>query len=388
MNSANERPTGVGLGSGASKKGACFRVWSHEPLDSDVRESLEKVARIDDVEVVCAMPDVHLGSGVCVGAVVATNRSIFPEAIGGDIGCGMAALSFDTEASVLAERGLATKVMSMLGRCVPTSRHKTPSLPQELQEVPLSAASLERAKHQTASYQFATLGGGNHFVEFQRDEEGLLWLMLHSGSRGIGQSIKAEHGGEQEAKLGCLQADSEEGSRYMHDLEWALAYAKQSRRRMAEVVAHELAKLSGSKPLWDSYFDCHHNFVRREEHEGRSLWVHRKGAISAQLGEAGIIPGSMGTMSFHVRGRGNHESLCTSSHGAGRVMSRSKARKRIQPDQLLQQMRGIWFDNRKARRLCDEAPKAYKDIHLVMRAQRELTRIERKLTPILVYKGT
>lgn len=365
-----------------------LRAWTHEPLKKEVRLALERLARMEDIAVVAAMPDVHLAKAVCVGAVVATRHSLLPDAVGGDIGCGMAALAFDASAEVLGNKATATQVMMMLGEVVPTANHSSSaaSLPVELSSRPLSSPLLEHKKGSIGRMQFATLGRGNHFVEFQRDADGGLWLMLHSGSRGIGQAI-AEHHGGRDGLLQGIVADSEEGDAYLRDLDWALAYAQESRRRMAEMVASRLCDLIGASTRWETYFDCHHNFVRQETHGGERLWVHRKGAISATTGELGIIPGSMGSSSFHVTGRGEPESLCSSSHGAGRVMSRSDARRTISAKTLSEQMRGVWFDNRLVRRLRDEAPSAYKDIGAVMRAQRKLTRIVRALDPVLVYKG-
>ncbi len=368
---------------------APLRTWTHEPLVRDVRLALERLARAGDVEVVAAMPDVHLAKAVCVGAVVATRSRLFPDAVGGDIGCGMAAVAFDASADVLGDQATAARVLTMLGQAVPTANHSSSdaALPDDLTARTLSVASLERKKGKVGRMQFATLGRGNHFVEFQRDTSGGLWLMLHSGSRGMGQAIREHHGGCDGALTGIV-ADSTAGQAYLRDLGWALDYAKQGRRRMAEVVAARLQALVGVSPLWENYVDCHHNFVRKEEHQEQSLWVHRKGAISAMKGEEGIIPGSMGSPSFHVTGRGEPESLCSSSHGAGRVMSRTDARRSITAKTLSEQMRGIWFDHRIAGRLRDEAPGAYKDIGAVMRAQRKLTRIVRKVEPVLVYKGT
>lgn len=365
------------------------RMWTHEPPSREVMQALERLARNEDIAVVAAMPDVHLAKAVCVGAVVGTHRRLFPDAVGGDIGCGMAALAFDASADVLSNQTTAARVLTMLGETIPTTSHRSSgsALPNDLANQRLSDKSLERKKQSIGRVQFATLGRGNHFVEFQRDTEGGLWLMLHSGSRGMGQAIRDHHGGCDGA-LASIVASSKAGQDYLRDLGWALDYATQSRRRMTEVIAARLQALTGVSPIWDSYSDCHHNVVRQEQHEKRTLWVHRKGAISAKKGESGIIPGSMGSSSFHVAGRGEPSSLCSSSHGAGRVLSRTEARKTITTKSLSEQMRGIWFDHRIARRLCDEAPSAYKDIGNVMRAQRTLTRIVRKLEPMLVYKGT
>jgi len=366
-----------------------LRIWSAAPLGPEVSRSLERLARNDDVAAVAAMPDVHLANAVCVGAVVATRSRLFPDAVGGDIGCGMAAVRLGCGGDALGDRRRATEVLERLRQRVPTTQHRsaTATLPESLHQRPLSCAGLEAKKSRIGRVQFATLGRGNHFVEFQRDAAGQLWLMVHSGSRGIGQAIRQHHGGD-DGNLSSIEARTSAGRRYLHDVEWALEYARLSRRQMAEAVNRVVGEVLGARTDWESYFDCHHNFVRREDHGGETLWVHRKGAISARDGEAGIIPGSMGAPSFHTRGRGNARSLCSSSHGAGRIMSRSEARRVISTARLGAQMRGVWFDNRIANRLRDEAPGAYKDIRAVMRAQRELTAVVRRLEPVLVYKGT
>ena len=215
-------------------------------------------------------------------------------------------------------------------------------------------------------------------------------MMVHTGSRGMGQAIREAHereGRRNRAGLQVLDADSPAGQAYQHDLRWALAYAAGSRERIVAEVSAIMETRFGVRLREDTAITCHHNFVRREHHEGEPLWVHRKGAISAREGELGIVPGSMGAPSFHVVGRGCSEALCSSAHGAGRMMSRTMARHRITIDQLHDSMEGVWFDHRRARGLIDEAPDAYKDIGAVMRAQRALTRPIRKLMPVLSFKG-
>lgn len=364
-----------------------LRVWTHAPLSAAVRDSLERLLRDPDVAVVAAMPDVHLADEVCVGAVVATHTRLRPGAVGGDIGCGMAALRIEAGAALLDDARSAAQVLLSCGRAAPINRHRARDavLPPELAEWPLSTGALERKKMAVGRVQFGTLGRGNHFVEIQRDPAGDLWLMLHSGSRGIGQAIRDIHTAA--ARDADFAAGSPAARAYSSDHDWALAYARLSRRAMVERITNELGTLLGIEPEWSTYTDCHHNFVRREQHGDRALWVHRKGAISARAGEPGIIPGSMGSASFHVLGRGCAAALCSSSHGAGRLASRTEARRRISTAALVQQMDGVWFDHRLADRLRDEAPAAYKDIGAVMRAQRELTRIVRRLEPVLVYKG-
>jgi tRNA-splicing ligase RtcB len=263
-------------------------------------------------------------------------------------------------------------------------------LPNTLYSVSLSHGKLEKLKGRDGRVEFATLGRGNHFIEFQADEDGQLWLMIHSGSRAMGKAINEHHLGQasrSNTALLHLEAESEVGRAYLADLDWANRYAEESRKAIAEVVIALVAGQFGFPADRGSVICCNHNHVRKEMHFGEMLWVHRKGAISASKGEYGIIPGSMGTASFHVIGRGNEAALRSSSHGAGRAMSRGQAFKTISGKEFSRQMQDIWFDHRLAEKLRDEAPSAYKDIKAVMRAQRELTCAVRKLRPLLSYKA-
>ena len=366
--------------------------WVAEPPPREVQEALERLCRAPDVVRVAAMPDVHLAEDVCVGTVVATAGTLLPAAVGGDIGCGMAAVAFDGEAAELADAKVAAAVLAGLARAVPALRRPgaPPALPPALARRELSAPRLESFKRRVAAPQLGTLGRGNHFLELQTDDDGRLWLMVHSGSRGIGPEIREHHSERGERLPGglrALAADGEAGAAYLSDVQWALDYAALGRARMVEAAAEVLRTCLGRQVCEDTWISCHHNFVRREEHDGRALWVHRKGAISAADGEPGVIPGSMGAPSYHVRGRGCAAALCSSAHGAGRQMSRGEARRRIAAAELVKQMRGVWFDHRAADLLRDEAPAAYKDIGAVMRAQRELTAVVRRLRPVLSFKG-
>lgn len=368
--------------------------WVAEPLPRDVQQALSRLARDEDVRRIAVMPDVHLSKEVCVGVAVATATTLIPAAVGGDIGCGMQAVAFEADASILAERKAAAQLLEALYETIPVLRHKRSAqveLPPALGDTRLSNDGLEATKAKEAALQFGTLGRGNHFLEFQADEVGGLWLMVHTGSRGMGQAIREAHeqaGQRSRAGLQVLRADTPEGDAYLHDVRWALAYAARSRERIVSEVGAIMSRLFDVDTKPQSTIACHHNFVRRERHEGEHLWVHRKGAISAADGEPGIIPGSMGAPSFHVIGRGCARALCSSAHGAGRVMSRAAARHRITKQRLHDSMEGIWFDHRRAHRLVDEAPDAYKDIGAVMRAQRTLTRPVRKLLPVLSFKAT
>ena len=368
-----------------------IKQWLAEPPPADVQRALERLARTDDVRAVAVMPDVHLAREVCVGVALATTRTLIPAAVGGDIGCGMAALAFDASADVLSTARAAERVFDGLYERVPIVRHRrrsAPSMPQALTSPRLSTDALEAKKGREAHLQFGTLGRGNHFIEFQADvADERLWLMLHSGSRGMGQAIRAAHERGADADLSMIDADSDSGRAYLADVGWALTYAAENREHMLHEVRSLMYSLFRIEADETTVLSCHHNFVRREVHDGIPLWVHRKGAISARLGEAGIIPGSMGAPSFHVEGRGCAPSLCSSSHGAGRRLSRAAARRRLTARQLDTSMEGIWFDHRIANRLLEEAPAAYKDVGAVMRAQRDLTKVTRRLRPLLAFKG-
>lgn len=366
--------------------------WLADPAGEDVERALERLANTPDVQHIAVMPDVHLASTVCVGTVTATYQRILPEAVGGDIGCGMSALRFDLPASTLASAKQAAAVLAGLYRAIPVIKHsvaEAPALPPELATTQLHSSVLETFKRREAPLQLGTVGRGNHFVELQRDQEGWLWLMVHSGSRGIGPAIRDWHlkAAHSSAGLHWLDASSDAGTAYLADAAWARSYARANRATMIERVSELLHTLFDARSDPSSLIECDHNHVQRETHEGRELWVHRKGALDASAGRAGVIPGSMGSPSFHVIGRGEPRALCSSSHGAGRVYSRSEARKRIARKRLLADLEGIWFDHRLTDRLREEAPAAYKNISQVMRAQQQLTRITRKLEPILVFKG-
>jgi tRNA-splicing ligase RtcB len=367
-----------------------IRRWLSGKLSPAVERGLERLGRAGDVRRVAVLPDVHLAEMVCVGVAVATSSRLYPEAVGGDIGCGMAALRFEGQATALLDDRIAARILAGLYAHVPGNRHSEAQLPEMLRSATLSDPRLEKIKGRDARVEFATLGRGNHFLELQSDEQGELWLMVHSGSRVMGPAILAHHLAKASLDptgLRFLEADSPAGMAYQSDQVWALAYAQAARRSMAEAAASVVREVGGFSADPSSYFDCLHNHVRQETHEGAILWVHRKGALSAAAGEPGVIPGSMGTASFHVEGRGCAASLTSSSHGAGRVSSRADARRAVSVADLRRQMKGVWFDHRLASRLVEEAPAAYKDISDVMRAQRDLTRIVRRLRPLLSYKA-
>jgi tRNA-splicing ligase RtcB len=367
--------------------------WLTAPLKHDVAEAIERLRRAPDVQQLAVMPDVHLSAEVCIGVAVATSYLIYPQAVGGDIGCGMLAVGLDLEAAALDVPKVAGQILAEIGRAVPARRHNRRAIvcqPEDVASATLSHDSVECIRRTDGRIEFATLGSGNHFIEIQADEEGRLWLMLHSGSRVLGQVIQKHHLARAQPvdnRLRALDAKSAAGAEYLHDATCARRFADASRRAMAEEVGGVLAKTLGARICWETLITTDHNHVSLERYGGRDLWIHRKGAMPARLGETGVLPGSMGSLSFHVEGRGHEEALCSSAHGAGRALSRTAARSKVTERALQRQMEGVWYDSRLAGRLRDEAPSAYKDIRAVLRAQRELVKVTRTLRPVLNYKG-
>ena len=373
---------------------AALKTWVAAPIDGDVADAIERLRRAPDVQRVAVMPDIHLAVDVCVGVAVATSRLIYPQAVGGDIGCGVLAVPFDLDAACLNNPARAGQVLAQLGRSLPARRRNRSAaipLPDDLAAAALSDAKLETLRRTEGALAFATLGSGNHFAELQADEAGRLWLMVHSGSRALGPAIRDHHLARAEpvgSGLKALDASGEQGSAYLRDAAWARRYADASRRQMALCFGEVVSAILGGKLQWAEALATDHNHVELEEHGAATFWVHRKGAMPARYGQDGALPGSMGSASFHVQGRGCVDALCSSAHGAGRLMSRTEARKRVTERDLRRQMSGVWYDHRQSDKLRDEAPTAYKDIRAVLRAQHELVKVIRVLRPLLNYKGT
>src|SRR5262245_2067455 len=372
---------------------ALIRTWLVEPMNPGVSEAIERLRRAPDVQQIAVMPDVHLGADVCIGVVVATSHLIYPQAVGGDIGCGMLAVAFDIDATALKDPGIAGRVLAGLGRAVPArrrNRRATITRPSELETSTLSHPRLEAMRQNEGVLEFATLGSGNHFIELQSDDDDRLWLMVHSGSRAIGPAIRDHHLAHADAVGGglrALDAASGNGVMYLRDVAWARRFADESRKAMAAEVGRVMETALGARLRWETVITTDHNHVSLERHGGSVLWVHRKGAMPAALGQSGVLPGSMGDSSYHVEGRGHEPALSSSAHGAGRALSRTAARAKVNERQLRRQMEGVWYDYRLSDRLRDEAPAAYKDIKSVLRAQRDLVTVTRVLRPVLNYKG-
>jgi tRNA-splicing ligase RtcB len=372
---------------------APLHTWLAMPMEPSARSTIERVRRADDVVHVAVMPDVHLANDVCVGTVMATRRLVYPSAVGGDIGCGMLAIGFDSDATALRNPANAGLLLRALTEAVPIHRRhrsRTMPLPDVLRQDRLSHGALTGTLQDSGVLQMGTLGGGNHFIELQADASDRLWLMIHSGSRAMGQAVKAHHLARatlRSASMMALDIETTAGQAYLHDQHWARAYAHANRQAMGGLVVdllRERFKINAARGLT---IGCDHNHVQREEHLGQPMLVHRKGAMPAATGQAGIVPGSMGTLSYHVTGRGCALSLRSSAHGAGRLLSRHAARERFNRRDLRRQMGEVWFDPRIADSLREESPKSYKDVRAVLAAQEELVRVDRVLKPVLVYKG-
>ena len=381
------------------------------PLESQAHAQLRNIASMPFVGPwVAVMPDVHLGIGATVGSVVPTRGAIIPAAVGVDIGCGMAAVRTTLRANDLPDNLAALR--SGIERSVPVGngpggehRHVPDSASTRLADAQLEQRLARiRDKHpriraDKVEKQNGTLGGGNHFIELCLDEEDRVWVMLHSGSRGTGNLIgtyfieRARKELEQRV-LGFHVPDKDlafflEGEPlfddYVEAVSWAQDYARTNRETMLARVLHELRQKLPKFQLEKEAVNCHHNYVQRETHAGESLLVTRKGAVSAREGELGIIPGSMGTRSYIVRGLGNADSFHSCSHGAGRVMSRTQARNSITLKQHREATAHV--ECRKDAGVIDESPAAYKPIEAVMAAQRDLVEVVHTLRQVVCVKG-
>ncbi len=364
---------------------------------------------------VAIMPDVHFGKGAAVGAVIPTRAAIIPAAVGVDIGCGMVAVRTTLKASDLPDS--LAKLRAQIERDVPVgfNAHRQPLRPcaaggtgdrfqRRIAGLAQRYAAL-RIMHRVGKYdparvwcQLGTLGGGNHFIELSLDEEDMVWVMLHSGSRNVGNTIgevaiaTARQIAERERRhlpdrdLAWLSAGTVEFDEYVEGLTWAQDYAALNRDLMLDLVVRALQQYFRCElVIRDAAVNCHHNYASLEEHFGATLWVTRKGAVSARSGQLGIIPGSMGTKSFIVRGKGNPAAYHSCSHGAGRKMSRSEAKRRFTRADLAEQTAGV--ECRKDAGVIDELPAAYKDVDAVLSAQRDLVDVVHSLKQVLCVKG-
>jgi len=365
-------------------------------IESVALDQLRNIARLPWVfHHVAAMPDVHYGKGATVGSVIAMKDALSPAAVGVDIGCGVAAVRTSLTAGDLPDS--LAGLRSEIERAIPVGfeQHRKavqsePELWRDFQELTPAVRDLEtKARH-----QLGTLGGGNHFLELCLDTEDRVWLMLHSGSRNIGKTLAEIHIGRArklahnqrlpDRDLAVFLARTPEMRDYRRDLFWAQRYARKNREAMLQLYQDVLRRFRPDVGFADAV-QCHHNYVAEEVHFGQEVLVTRKGAIRAGKGELGIIPGSMGTRSYVVRGLGNPDSFESASHGAGRRMSRSEAKRRYSVKDLREQTQGV--ECRKDGGVLDEIPAAYKDIGQVMEQQRDLVEVVAELRQVLCVKG-
>ena len=388
-----------------------IKIWSDiNTVESSAVDQLKNVASLPFVfKHVAAMPDVHFGFGATVGSVIATKGAVCPCAVGVDIGCGMIAVKTKLDHRVVQDK--IKEIRHSIERSIPTGFDRNKKLTTTVENwagwkrwndlfATKDHKKSEKELLDSAMKQMGTLGGGNHFIEICLDTENNVWVMLHSGSRNIGKSLAELHinrAKDEMKKMFISLPDPDLAyfaeytklyDEYMQDLLWAQDYAAQNRQEMLTRILKDLSYAMGHQgaPIeTEMLVNCHHNYASYEHHYGENVLVTRKGAVRARTDDLGIIPGSMGTRSYIVRGLGNDESFHSCSHGAGRKMSRNKAKELFTIEDLKKQTEGI--ECRKDAGVIDEIPSAYKDIDVVMENQRDLVEIIAQLRQIMCIKG-
>lgn len=398
-----------------------IKVWLQ---DNDVLEEgcLEQATNLSNLPFihkwVALMPDTHTGKGMPIGGVIATDGVIIPNAVGVDIGCGMAYVQTNIEAELLkntctANGSLLQGIIGDILRNIPVGfKHHNKKQPSAT--IDDAMANIDKYQFaeklipeiESSYYQLGTLGGGNHFIELQEDEEGKIAIMLHSGSRHLGYQICSlfhkvarEHNKKwfslvpDEYQLAFLPVDSVEGQAYIEWMKLGLSFAKENRDRMINdvmaIVDKWVSRYCGNQPEYSNFINCHHNYADIENHYDKNVWIHRKGAISARDGEIGIIPGSMGSYSYIVKGKGNTESFHSCSHGAGRCYSRTKAKETFSVEEVMIDLKrnGVILGKSNKSDVAEESRYAYKDIDVVIANQLDLITPLKKLRTIGVVKG-
>ncbi len=398
-----------------------IKIWLEK--EQDLEEScLEQALHLAQLPFlhkwVCLMPDTYTGMGMPIGGVIAAKGVVIPNAVGVDIGCGMAYVKTSIPVKALKETmtGSGNLVQGIVGdilRNIPVgfAHHKTPmpcyTLDRAMEELSLYEADSELLGQLEAGYfQVGTLGGGNHFIELQEDEEGFLSVMLHSGSRHFGKSVcdyfhqKAREQNcrwysqvPDEYRLAFLPVDTPEGRQYLNWMNLSMDFARENREKLMLAVKAVLEKWIGRytdlELKYEEEINCHHNYAALENHFGENVWVHRKGAVRARKGELTVIPGAMGSYSYVVRGLGNSESFCTSSHGAGRAYSRRGAMEAFSCEEVMVDLKnqGVILGKKNKKDVAEESRFAYKDIDRVMENQKDLVEPVRRLRTIGVVKG-
>jgi tRNA-splicing ligase RtcB len=400
------------------KGGRPVKMWTHGvPVEPEAMEQLANTAKMPFIyRHIAVMPDVHVGKGSTIGSVIPTLGAVIPAAVGVDIGCGMMAAKTTLSANDLPDNlgplrsaiekaiphGLSPRTRSFKGRDEGSWQNPPSAVDaawsQLKDEFDVICAKTPKLQHTNNYKHLGTLGTGNHFIEVCLDEENAVWLMLHSGSRGVGnaigtyfielaqQDMRTHLANLPDRDLAYLKEGTQHYDDYVEAVGWAQKFARMNR----EVMMQNLVKAVRTvirKPFETHVeaVNCHHNYVQKERHFGQEVLVTRKGAVSARAGELGIIPGSMGARSYIVRGKGNEESFTSCSHGAGRTMSRSEAKRRFTREDQVRATQGV--ECRKDEGVVDEIPMAYKDIDAVMHAQRDLVEVVHTLKQVVCVKG-
>lgn len=375
--------------------------WASD-LDPNALDQAQRTAAMPFVTGhVALMPDAHVGMGATIGSVIPTEGAVIPSAVGVDIGCGMIAAELPFTSDVLGDD--LTRLHGHIAQVVPAGVGRGHDRAQAAAAQLLAdprAQQLTAKQERTAGEQLGSLGSGNHFVEVCLDERDRVWVVLHSGSRGIGNQLAKQHieGAKglmrqyfitlDDPDLAYLVEGTPEFDAYIDHMLWAQDYALANREVMMDAVLTQVAAFVGYHVEVSRRINCHHNFTEREHHHGRNLWITRKGAIRARTGDLGVIPGSMGTRSYIVEGNGSAASYTSCSHGAGRRLSRGQARRQLDLDGLRTQMAGRAWNEAQAEQLLDEDPRSYKDIDQVMADQHDLVAVLHTLSQVLNYKGT
>ena len=385
-----------------------IRLWAdRDGVEPKALQQLYNITTLPQIAGVAVMPDVHVGIGATVGSVIAMRDAVCPAAVGVDIGCGMTAVKTSLTARDLPDD--LSRLRGAIEAAIPVGRglHADPVDPGRLHGLSATGwamfwdrfgelAPAVKARRQRAAGQMGTLGSGNHFIEFCLDTGGRVWLMLHSGSRNIGKELADHHIGVARSlshnhglvdrDLAVFLAHTPQMDAYRADLFWAQEYAAYNRSVMMALYQSVVRKqFPKAKVTFDEVISCHHNYVAEEVYDGETLLVTRKGAIRAGAGDLGIIPGSMGTGSYIVRGLGNAAAFNSASHGAGRRMSRSQAKRAYTTKDLAKQTAGV--ECRKDAGVIDEIPGAYKPIKQVMQAQTDLVEVVAELKQVVCVKG-
>jgi tRNA-splicing ligase RtcB len=375
--------------------------WVTHGLSYDEEAMLRNVSRLPCLyKHVALMPDAHLGKGSMVGSVIATKDAVIPATVGVDIGCGMMAVKTPFKSGILDRK--LPELRHEIERAIPTGFNAYKESVDEASrwegwDTFSELHSGVQDRQRKAMIQLGTLGGGNHFIEVCIDTEDNVWLMLHSGSRNIGKELAERHIATAKSlhrlselpspDLAYFIQGTPEFKAYWHDLDWAQKYAMKNREIMMKRLLKSFNRMFNAAKEFrpEIAVNCHHNYVAVEEHYGDKVFVTRKGAINAEDGRFGIIPGSMGAKSFIIKGLGNPESFNSCSHGAGRKMSRTKAKAKYTIADLEKQTKGV--ECRKDKGVVDEIPGAYKDIEKVMHAQRDLVEVVAELKQVVCVKG-